>query len=133
MNTPIRHTLLLALVGVAASACADMYGSDHAMPAPATMHGSYLADASGMTLYTFDADPADASRSVCNGPCASNWPPLKASAEAHAGAPWSILKRDDGSLQYAYKGKPVYRWSKDMKPGDATGDGFKGVWHAVKP
>ncbi|MGH8849358.1 MAG: COG4315 family predicted lipoprotein, partial [Casimicrobiaceae bacterium] len=40
--------------------------------------------------------------------------------------------RDDGSKQWAYDGKPLYHWSKDKKPGDMTGDGFNGVWHAVK-
>lgn len=111
MNTPIRHTLLPALVGVAASACADMYGSDHAMPAPATMHASYLADASGMTLYTFDADPADASRSVCNGPCASNWPPLKASAEPHAGTAFRYAREDGLGVFYWVEGPFAYALS----------------------
>ena len=34
--------------------------------------------------------------------------------------------------QWAYKGKPVYLWSKDTKPGDTTGDNFNNVWHVVK-
>ena len=34
--------------------------------------------------------------------------------------------------QWAYKGKPVYTWSKDTKPGDMTGDNFNNCWHVVK-
>ena len=43
-----------------------------------TMHG-VLVGAGGMTLYSFDRDAADSGKSVCNGPCATNWPPLLAS------------------------------------------------------
>jgi predicted lipoprotein with Yx(FWY)xxD motif len=46
---------------------------------------------------------------------------------------WSLIKRDDGSMQWAYKGKPLYLWIKDGKPGERTGDGFKGVWHIARP
>ena len=37
-----------------------------------------LVGAGGMTLYTFDRDAAGSGKSVCNGPCATNWPPLMA-------------------------------------------------------
>ena len=43
------------------------------------------------------------------------------------------MTRDDGSKQWAYKGKPVYYWAKDQKAGDRTGDGVNSVWHVVKP
>ena len=32
-----------------------------------------------------------------------------------------------------WEGKPLYDWQGDQKPGDVTGDGFKGVWHLAKP
>jgi len=31
-----------------------------------------------------------------------------------------------------FKGRPLYLWSKDQKPGDMTGDGFNGIWHVIK-
>ncbi len=35
--------------------------------------------------------------------------------------------------QWAFKGLPVYYYVKDMKPGDATGEGAGGgLWHVVK-
>ena len=43
------------------------------------------------------------------------------------------MTRDDGGKQWAYKGKPLYAWSKDAKPGDVTGDGVNNVWHIAAP
>jgi predicted lipoprotein with Yx(FWY)xxD motif len=86
-----------------------------------------------MTLYTFDRDVAGSGKSVCNGACATNWPPLMADDSAQASGDYSIVTRDDGKRQVAYKGKPLYYWLKDTKPGEKTGDGFNNVWHVVKP
>lgn len=93
--------------------------------------GKVLVDHQGMTLYTFDKDSAG--KSACNGDCAAAWPPLKAEAGAMGSGDWSVITRDDGSMQWAYKGKPLYLWVKDTKPGDTTGDKFKNVWHVVQP
>lgn len=90
-----------------------------------------LADAKGMTLYTFDKDTPG--KSVCNGGCATNWPPLIAAAGAMPMGDWTVVTRDDGSKQWAYKGKPVYGWIKDTKAGQTTGDGVGHVWHTALP
>ena len=108
------------------AACASM-----AQPAPATASDGVLVGPNGMTLYTFDRDAAG--KSACNGPCATNWPPLMAPAGAAASGDWSIVTRDDGSKQWAFRGKPVYYWAKDGKPGDRTGDGVNNVWHLARP
>jgi len=92
-----------------------------------------LVGPNGMTLYTFDRDMAGNGKSVCNGPCATNWPPLKAEGPAPSSGDYSVVQRDDGGMQLAYKGKPLYYWIKDTKPGDKTGDGVNQVWHAAKP
>ena len=91
-------------------------------------NGMLVAD-TGMTLYTFDKDAAG--KSACNGPCAALWPALKANDADKAAGDYSIVARDDGSKQWALKGKPLYFWSNDKNPGDKTGDNFKGVWHVV--
>lgn len=96
-----------------------------------TAKGKALVDTKGMTLYTFDKDAGG--KSSCSGPCATNWPPLMASSDAKASGDWTVLKREDGSMQWAYKGKPLYTWAKDTKPGDATGDGVNNVWHIAVP
>lgn len=94
--------------------------------------GKVLTDDKGMTLYTFDKD-ADG-KSACNGPCAVNWPPLMAATDAKAENGYTVITRADGGKQWAYKGKPLYTWKNDKKPGDITGDGVaQGAWHIAKP
>jgi predicted lipoprotein with Yx(FWY)xxD motif len=101
--------------------------------APTKVDGGVVTNAAGMTLYTFDKDEAGKGKSACNGPCATNWPPLMAAADAKATGDYTIITRDDGGKQWALKGKPLYLWAKDQKPGDKTGDGFNNVWHVAKP
>jgi predicted lipoprotein with Yx(FWY)xxD motif len=95
----------------------------------ASSAGNVLTDARGMTLYTLDKDVPG--KSVCNDQCAVLWPPLLAKPGATAPANWSIIVRDDGSKQWAYKGKPLYTFKDDSKPGDVTGNGLRGVWHTA--
>ena len=38
----------------------------------------------------------------------------------------SVITRDDGSKQVAYKGLPLYFWQNDKAPGDVTGNGVGG-------
>lgn len=116
-------------LGVAAARADDMK-----MPAMTENSnlGKILTDGKMMTLYTFDKDQPG--KSNCNGPCANNWPPFMAPAGVMPKAGWTIVTRDDGSKQWAYKGHPLYSWSKDQKPGDTTGDGFlNNAWHAAHP
>ena len=121
-------SLATALVLAACSSMGGMGMSD--MPAKKAADGTWT-NPSGMTLYTFDKDAGG--KSVCNGPCATNWPPLMATGNANPSGDWSIITRDDGSKQWAYKGKPLYIWAKDQKPGDKTGDGFaNNAWHVAK-
>ena len=95
--------------------------------------GDMLTGSNGMTLYTFDKDPAGGGKSVCNDACATNWPPLLAMSGDAASGDYSIVTRDDGKKQWAVKGKPLYYWVKDQKSGDKTGDGVNNVWHVAKP
>jgi predicted lipoprotein with Yx(FWY)xxD motif len=46
-------------------------------------------------------------------------------------APYSSITREDGSKQLAYKGKPLYTFVKDKKPGDKAGDKAMNMWHIV--
>jgi predicted lipoprotein with Yx(FWY)xxD motif len=92
--------------------------------------GKVLTNEQGMTLYVFDKDSGG--KSACNGPCAGNWPPLLAGGAMPMGD-YSGITRDDGSKQWAYKGRPLYTWKNDKKPGDITGDGLFGTWHVAQP
>ena len=120
----LRTLTLAALFAIPASL--------FAAPPAKTVDG-VLANAAGMTLYTFDKDAAGSGKSACNGPCATNWPPLMAAADAKPEGDYTIVTRDDGGRQWAFKGKPLYLWVKDAKPGDKTGEGVNNVWRAAKP
>ena len=103
-----------------------------AVKTPAMLASGALVAPSGMTLYTFDKDAANSGKSTCNGPCAALWPPLMATAADQPVGAYSIVTRDDGARQWAYKGKPVYTYKADQKAGDRSGDNFKDVWHIIK-
>jgi len=123
-------TLSLA-VALAALAASTAIAAGPAMVG-STAKGPTLVDAGGMTLYTFDKDSGG--KSVCNGKCAQNWPPLAAAAGTQPDPGYSFITRDDGTLQWAYKGRPLYTFVKDGKAGDISGDGFlDGAWHVAQP
>ena len=119
----IRNALYAALLGAVCSTV-------HAQSVVGT--AGLLTDAAGRVLYTFDKDSGG--KSMCNGECAKNWPPLMVSKDDEAPKDkWTHVTRDDGSMQWAYDGKPLYTFIKDKKAGDKTGDGMKDVWHIAKP
>ncbi len=122
-------TLLSLTLSCLLAACAGA-GTPNS---PARNADGTLVGSNGMTLYTFDKDAAGSGKSVCNGPCASNWPPLFVMDGETAPADYTIVTRDDGKKQWAFKGKPLYYWVKDQKPGDRTGDGFNNVWRVARP
>jgi predicted lipoprotein with Yx(FWY)xxD motif len=99
---------------------------------PARMSNGMLVGSNGMTLYTFDRDAANSGKSACNGPCATLWPPLAATASDQASGDWTVVVRDDRSRQWAYKGKPLYYYQNDKQAGEKAGDNFRDVWHIVK-
>lgn len=125
-----KNFVLTLLAAGTLAACSSMEARP---PAPVAVSDGVLTGAKGMTLYTFDKDMAGNGKSVCNGPCAGNWPPLFAMEGDMAAGDYSIVTRDDGKKQWAYKGKPLYYWVKDQKPGDRSGEGFNNVWRAAKP
>ncbi|WP_176040821.1 COG4315 family predicted lipoprotein [Burkholderia stabilis] len=90
-----------------------------------------LVDEDHMTLYVFDRDALG--KSACDSACAANWPPAIADAYDKASGAWSLVARDDGKKQWAYHGRPLYRWKMDRKAGDMGGDGIGGMWHVARP
>ena len=110
------------------------WGQDAPAPlkwAKAGSLGTILVGPSGMTVYTFVSDKGDG-KSACTGSCARKWPPLTVSASAPAPQPpLSVITRDDGSKQYAWKGKPLYYYAEDKKPGDTTGHEVGRSWFIV--
>lgn len=97
------------------------------MPASA---GKVLSTPSGMTLYTYDKDVAG--QSNCYGECARYWPPFLGDFVSGSAGPLSLIARNDGAMQWAESGKPLYTFVQDQRPGDAKGDDFQDVWHVVR-
>lgn len=124
-----RFAILAASLALAAlTGCAST-----AMAPPLKVGNGMLTDNGNMTLYTFDRDTAGSGKSACNGPCVAMWPPAMAPADAKPVGDFTVVMRDDGGAQWAYKGKPVYRFKDDMAAGDTKGENFRNVWHIAKP
>lgn len=90
---------------------------------------SVATDANGMAFYTYDKDSGGTS--TCYNLCAAAWPPVLGEAGSKTGSGWTMVKRNNGSMQWAHNGKPIYYYIGDRKPGDVTGDGKDGVWHVL--
>jgi predicted lipoprotein with Yx(FWY)xxD motif len=101
--------------------------------------GRLIVDSRGHTLYDFHKDKG--TTSSCYGQCAAVWPPLTTEGEPQAGngaeaAKLGTTERKDGSTQVTYAGKPLYAYSADKSPGEATGndiDSFGAEWYALEP
>ena len=127
----IKSVLVGLIAALTLAACASLAGGSMA---PYTkVNDGMLVGSNNMTLYTFAKDTAGSGKSMCNGQCAANWPPLLVDGSPAVSGDYSVITRDDGKKQLAYKGMPLYFWAKDTKPGDKTGDGFlNSAWHIVK-
>jgi predicted lipoprotein with Yx(FWY)xxD motif len=125
-------SLLIGFVAIVTLAgCASITGG--AMTQYTKINDGMLVGNNNMTLYTFAKDTAGSGKSVCNGSCATNWPPLLVDGGSSVSGDYSVITRDDGKKQLAYKGMPLYFWIKDIKPGDKTGNGFLGgAWRIVQ-
>jgi len=115
--------------------CGGMATQTASVPdTPTRTADGVLVGPNGMTLYTFAKDTAGGGTSACNGPCAANWLALDVAPTARPLGAYTIIVREDGKKQWAYKGWPLYYWSKDVKAGDKTGDGVaNGAWKVARP
>jgi predicted lipoprotein with Yx(FWY)xxD motif len=44
---------------------------------------------------------------------------------------WTIVTRDDGTKQWAFKGKPIYRYADEVQVAETLGEHVEGRWHAA--
>lgn len=99
--------------------------------------GKILVDGKGRTLYLFEADKGTSS--MCDGACASAWPPLTATGKVTAGSGVSAsklgtTKRSDGKTEVTYNGHPLYTFTGDGAPGQINGQGsdaFGAEWYVL--
>jgi predicted lipoprotein with Yx(FWY)xxD motif len=141
--TTARAVLAVAILGGLFALMALSHASSASAGAQVkvskTALGQILVSAQGRTLYMFAADKHN--KSVCYASCATYWPPLLTTT-AHVtgtGLKPSMLgttKRTDGRLQITYNGHPLYRFLKDAKSGQTSGQGLNlsgGLWWVMSP
>ncbi len=98
--------------------------------------GEYLADKKGMTLYVYSNDRLGQEPS-CYDECLTHWIPFLSKGKDPQESSEKKKKklrttaRKDGSLQYAYLGKPLYYFKPDENPGDIKGRGLNNLWSIV--
>jgi predicted lipoprotein with Yx(FWY)xxD motif len=109
-------------IGLAVITALSLAGAAWATPPGVTeKQGSFISP-DGKPLYTFTNDRTPG-KSACNGQCAVAWPPLAAAAGATDSGDWTVITRDDGAKQWAYKGKPLYTYRADAPNAAPTGVG----------
>ena len=115
------------------AACATAVAVSVSVAQP-VVGSSALTTPQGRTLYVFDNDVTGSGRSVCTGPCRGLHPPYLIEQAAQVAEPFGVVVQDDGARQWSYKGRPLYLFYADEKPGDTFGDGInRGTWHIAKP
>jgi predicted lipoprotein with Yx(FWY)xxD motif len=99
----------------------------------ASSFGNILVNAQGRTLYFYANDVLGSGVSTCTDYCAATWPAFAAGAIQVSpplnAADFGSMTRVDGSKQTTYKGRPLYTYSNDLKPGDVNGSGIDKLWN----
>jgi len=78
-----------------------------------------------LPLYVFDGEPEG--KSTCDAVCSAVWPIIKAEENSKPMGHWTIIKRDDGRKQWAFKGKAAYMYFEDL-PNEPHGAGKEQEW-----
>lgn len=145
MRTRLRGSLVaLAALATLTIGLGSAAGRPAAMPVSidvasnAALGQRILVTSSGLTLYHFTAEKGSAI--ACTGGCRSAWPPLLIDAGAKPAAGAGVdaarlgtIKRPVGGVQVTYDGLALYRFVKDTKAGQVTGQGYDGSWYAITP
>lgn len=92
-------------------------------------HGWVITDQNGMTLYFHLKDTPG--KATCAGACLKLSPPVEASSDATNHGTWSVVVRDDGFRQWAFRGRALYRSLRDTAPGDTNAEEFNGLWRVA--
>ncbi len=126
------------------------FGLARALEAPSGLriemtdeNGAVLADPRGRSLYTSGGDRKPGESACQDGlythargagsmsyelpephkrpACSATWPPYLAEADALPVGDFTLVRRDTGARQWAYKGKPLYTYIHDRQPGELNG------------
>jgi predicted lipoprotein with Yx(FWY)xxD motif len=95
-----------------------------------------LTAANGHTLYSLSAEQKGKFVCTRTSGCLSIWHPLLVPRGATLAGPVKLgtIARPEGGRQATYRGRPLYTFGQDQKPGQARGEGLKdvGTWHAAR-
>jgi predicted lipoprotein with Yx(FWY)xxD motif len=143
-SRPKLRTAALAVFAVALALAATSAVAQHRAGQPSkrvvskaqnkTLGKTVLTTIAGRTLYSLSVETRG--KFICTGPCLADWHPLVISAGVKPTGPvklGTIVRPDNKRVQVTYRGRPLYRFDGDAKPGEANGEGFKdvGTWHAA--
>lgn len=92
----------------------------------------WVAGEDNLTLYIL---PNDSPNTVtCVDACADAWPPLTTEFTGTvASGPFGRIERPDGSIQWTYKGYPLYFYRDDVTSADTNGEGLGNQWFVARP
>jgi predicted lipoprotein with Yx(FWY)xxD motif len=99
--------------------------------------GTLLVDADGLTLYVTSEDGPE--QSQCTDECTDTWIPYTVEVDDPIvannvdGDLVSTFEREDGTLQVAMDGHPLYRYAGDEEPTDTNGQEVGGIWFIIGP
>ena len=137
LRSTIAIFLLLSCAAVGVLGASAAYGGgSKAVVKEAKIKGkTVLTNVAGHTLYSLSSETHG--KFSCTKPsgCLSIWHPLKIAGGVKPVGPVKLgtVKRPEGGLQVTYRGRPLYTFVEDTKPGQANGEGVKdvGTWHAA--
>jgi predicted lipoprotein with Yx(FWY)xxD motif len=99
--------------------------------------GTLLVDSERRTLYVTTEDGPE--QSQCTDECTDTWIPYVVETDDPIvatnvdGSLVSTFEREDGSLQVAMDGHPLYRYAGDEEPTDTNGQEVGGIWFIIGP
>jgi predicted lipoprotein with Yx(FWY)xxD motif len=110
--------------------------AESALKTATTSVGTVVVDGAGKTVYEYDKDTKGSGTSACYAGCDGLWPAVTASGTPTlTGVTGTVgtITRTDGTKQVTLNGRPLYTYAGDAAAGDATGQGYLGIWWVVAP
>lgn len=134
-----RITLLLASLAALAVVTTSALGAHHSTTVRTATNsklGTFLVNHGKRTLYHLTGETTHHFLCTRAMGCTTLWPPqIVASKSAIANDSVkglsTVRRPDTHKLQVTFKGKPLYTFAGDHKPGDTNGQGFLGVWFVL--
>lgn len=95
-----------------------------------------FVDPSGRTTYILSNDTTTSLACTVASGCTGVWPPVAPPGAALTTGFTDYVRSDNGAMQLAYKGHPLYTYAGDSAAGQTNGNGivsFGGTWSVARP